>query len=313
MRGKAASYAGLLMGALLLTGSIVVVHSELKSYSFRDVLQSFSAISSRRLAIACLLTTLGYGAMTGYDALAFRYLKRPLAYWRIAIATFISAAFSNTIGFALLTGSAIRYRLYLAWGISSLKIAQVIAFANFSFWLGLLALGGAAFLTAPLAVPAQLHLPVQTARPLGGLFLAGVLLYLAVSWLGRRSLTIGQHIWRLPALPIAISQVVISSLDWGLAAAVLYTLLPAGGLTYFSFLNIYLLAMAAGVVSNVPGGVGIFETVVILLLSGQLPADAILAALLAYRIVYYLLPFAVAAGLLLVYEIYPKIRQSNLK
>lgn len=71
--------------------------------------------------------------------------------------------------------------------------------------------------------------------------------------------------------------------------------------------------MAAGVVSNVPGGVGVFETVVILLLSGQLPADAVLAALLAYRIVYYLLPFAVAAGLLLFHEIYPKIRRSSLK
>lgn len=188
MREKAASYAGLLIGTLLLIVSIVVVRGELKSYSLQDLLQSFSAIAGGRLAIASGLTALGYGAMTGYDALAFRYLKRPLAYWRIAIATFISTAFSNTVGFALLTGSAIRYRLYSAWGISKLNIAQVIAFANFSFWLGLLALGGAAFLIAPLAVPAQLHLPFQTARPLGGLFLVGVLLYLAGSLLGRRSL-----------------------------------------------------------------------------------------------------------------------------
>lgn len=132
MREKVASYVGLLIGTLLLIVSIVVVRGELKSYSLQDVLQSFRAISGGRLAIASGLTALGYGAMTGYDALAFRHLRRPLAYWRIAIATFISTAFSNTIGFALLTGSAIRYRLYSAWGIS--KISCLASCLPMRFW-----------------------------------------------------------------------------------------------------------------------------------------------------------------------------------
>ncbi|MGI8935643.1 MAG: hypothetical protein ACR2FS_16380 [Phormidesmis sp.] len=311
MREKATAYVGPLMGMFLLLVAVAVMRHELKSYSIQDVLQSFSMIAGGQVAIASALTALGYGAMTGYDALAFRYLKQPLAYWRIAITTFISTAFSNTIGFALLTGSAIRYRLYTVGGINKLTIAQVIAFSNFSFWLGLLAMGSVAFLTAPLPMPVQLHLPFGTARPLGGLFLVGVLLYLVSSLTIRRSLVMRQQIFRFPAVSVAIAQIVISSLDWGLAAAVLYTLLPASELTYFSFLNVYLLAMAAGGVSNVPGGVGVFETVTLLLLSDRLPATAVLAALLACRLIYYLLPFAAAAGLLLLQEIYPKIRRST--
>ncbi|MGB3787954.1 MAG: lysylphosphatidylglycerol synthase domain-containing protein [Phormidesmis sp.] len=311
LRNKIAALIGPAIALFLLIVSTIVIRSELQSYSAEDITQSFEAISVFQFQCAIAFTGLGYLAMTGYDALAFHHLKQPLAYSRIATTSFISNAFSNTIGFALLTGGAIRYRRYARWGVSGGAIAQIIAFANFSFWLGLLTIGSVAFLSMPLPIPAELPLPFSTARPLGVLFLTLALAYLIGSSLIRRPLVLGRHTFYHPTLSTALRQMVISSLDWGMAAAVLYTLLPTEDISYFAFLNTYLLAMAAGVVSSVPGGVGVFETVTILLLKDRVPGDAVIASLLAYRMIYYFLPFGLAAVLFAFQEVSTKSRRSH--
>ncbi len=294
MRKKLLSYLGPAFAIFLLVASIAVIRQELKNYSLQDVIQSLSAISTMQRWLALLFTAMGYGAMTGYDWLAFVHLKYPLSYWRTASTNFICSAVGNTLGFPLFTASAIRYRRYGRWGVPPLVTTEATAIALGSFWLGLFALGGAAFLIAPLSVPAQLHLPFANARPLGvALALAGGV-YLLGCLMVRKPLVIRGHGFRFPSFGMAIAQFAVSSLDWGLAAAVLYVLIPRGDISYFSFLNIYLLAMGAGVISSVPGGAGVFETVVILLLAGTVPGDAVLASLLAYRMIYYLLPFAIA-------------------
>lgn len=298
-----------LLGFLLLALSLWAISNELREYNYRDVLSSLTAIPRSSLTLGIGLTSLGYLAMTGYDTLAFRYIRRPLAYSKIAFTNFISCATSNTIGFALLTGSAIRYRFYSAWGVSPIAIAQIIAFVNFSFWLGLFAVGGVMFILNPLAAPTQLHLPFISVRPVGFIFLLLVVSYLLGSIVSKRPLTIRAQEFRFPSLKLSLAQIVISSLDWSLAAVVLYTLLPASTpLSYPGFLGIYLLAMTVGVISNVPGGLGVFETVVLLLLSPQVPAAAVLGSLLAYRGVYYFLPLAVATAMLGLYEVYQRLK-----
>ena len=293
-----------LFGALLLVLSLWAISNELRAYNYRDVLNGLAAISIGRLSWGVGLTCLGYWAMTGYDTLAFRYIGRRLAYKKSAWTAFISCAVSNTIGFALLTGSAIRYRFYSVWRVPAIAIAQTIAFANFSFWLGLLTVGGLAFCLYPVIIPTKLNLPFLSVRPIGIIFLLAIAVYLLGSIFIRKSLTIRGHDFHFPSCQIAISQIAISSLDWSLAAAVLYTLLPISTiLTYPNFLSVYLLAMTAGVVSNVPGGLGVFESVILLLLSPQIPAAQLLGSLLAYRVIYYLLPLAVATGLLGMYEV----------
>ena len=159
-----------LFGFLLLALSFWAISNELRAYNYRDVFNSLTRIPTSRLGLGVGLTSLGYLAMTGYDTLAFRYIHRSLAYRKIAFTNFISCAASNTIGFALLTGSAIRYRLYSAWGVAPRAIAQVIAFVNFSFWLGLLTVAGTMFCLHPLATPTQLHLPFVSVRPIGFIF-----------------------------------------------------------------------------------------------------------------------------------------------
>ncbi|AVH65716.1 hypothetical protein CDG77_26410 [Nostoc sp. 'Peltigera membranacea cyanobiont' 213] len=301
-----------LFGLSLLVLSLWAIASELHEYNYRDILNSLAAIPKSRLSWAIWLTVLGYLVMIGYDILGFSYINRSLSWNKIALTSFISSAFSNTIGFALLTGSAIRYRFYSSWGVSAVAIAQVIAFANFTFWLGMFAVAGCLFLINPLKIPTQLHLPFVSVRPIGVIFLLLVAGYLVGSIFVKQPLIIRGQEFRFPDFKISLIQIAISSLDWILAAAVLYAVLPSNiSLSYLDFLGIYLLAMFAGVISNVPGGLGVFETIILLILSSKVSAAAILGAMLAYRGVYYFLPLLVASGLLGLYEII--FRTRNLK
>ncbi|MEH1930959.1 lysylphosphatidylglycerol synthase domain-containing protein [Nostoc sp.] len=299
-----------LFGLSLLVLSVWAIANELHEYNYRDILNSLATIPKSRLSWAVWLTALGYLVMIGYDILGFSYINRSLSWNKIALTSFISSAFSNTIGFALLTGSAIRYRFYSSWGVSAGAIAQVIAFANFTFWLGMFAVAGLLFLINPLKIPTQLHLPFATVRPIGMIFLLLVATYLLGSIFIQQPLIIQGQEFRFPSFKISLAQIAISSFDWILAAAVLYVVLPTNiSLSYLDFLGIYLLAMFAGVVSNVPGGLGVFETIILLILSDKVSAAAVLGSMLVYRGIYYFLPLLLAAGLLGIYEI--KFRIGN--
>lgn len=295
---------GYLLSLLLLALCLWAIASELQAYNYQDILNSLATIPKRRLSWAIGLTIVGYSIMVGYDILGFYYIGRTLSWNKIALTNFISSAFSNTIGFALLTGSAIRYRFYSRWGVPVVAIAQIITFANFTFWLGMLTLAGLLFLTNPLPIPQQLHLPFPTVRPLSFIFIFLLAIYLLSSIFIRKSLTIRAHVFRFPTFQISLAQIAISSLDWVFAAAVLYVILPSNGdLSYPHFLEIYLLAMLAGVISNIPGGLGVFETVILLLVSAKISPAVILGSLLAYRGIYYFLPALLAGSLLAISEL----------
>ncbi|MHC5826265.1 MAG: lysylphosphatidylglycerol synthase domain-containing protein, partial [Nostoc sp.] len=155
------------------------------------------------------------------------------------------------------------------------------------------------FIINPLKIPTQLHLPFSTVRPIGVIFLLLVVAYLLGSIFIQQPLIIRGQEFRFPSLKISLAQIAISSFDWILAAAVLYVVLPTNiSLSYLDFLGIYLLAMFAGVVSNVPGGLGVFETIILLILSSKVSAAAVLGSMLVYRVIYYYLPLLLAAGLL---------------
>ncbi len=296
-----------LVSMLLLLASIWVIRQELQQYQSHDIWLALAAIPRSRLGWAIVLTLLNGLVFTGYDALAARYVDHVLPCWQTALAAGISIPVSNSVGLALLSGSAIRYRLYLAWGVSPLKIAQMIAFCNLSFWLGLLTVAGLLFLWHPVAIPTGLHLPFRSTQLIGLICLSMMIAYLLWNRYSRKTLRLGKLI--IPHLPIhlCIGQIAVSSLDWTLAAAVLYVLLPdnapISGVAYF---EIYLLAQLAGIISNIPAGLGVFETVLLLLMSSGVSNSALLIALIAYRVVYYLMPLGIAVLLLAAYEIHTR-------
>ena len=295
--------AGPLAALALCALALAALHRELHTYHLHDIRQALREIPLGSLGLAALLTALSYWVMTGYDVLALRYVGRPLAYRRTAFASFMSYAFSNNLGFSVLTGGSVRYRLYGSWGLLALDIARVILFCSFTFLLGLFAFGALVFLLFPLDIPARLGLPFVSTRPLGVLFACLVLAYVSAN----RVRTAPVRVWAL-SFPVtgwrlAGAQVLVASLDWALAGTTLYVLLPHGaGVALPHFLAVFILAQVAGLASQVPGGLGVFETVVVLLLAPVLKAPDVVAALLAFRGVYYFCPLAVATALMGVRE-----------
>jgi phosphatidylglycerol lysyltransferase len=284
-----------------------VLQDTLAHYDYRQVIHYVSNLPVNQIVLAVVLTLLGYLVMTGYDTLAFRYIRHPLPYFKIALASFIGYAFNNNVGLSGLVGGSLRYRLYNAWRLNGVDIARVIAFCTMTFWLGFVILGGIFFLVAPPAVPPTLHIPFNSVQALGVVLLLPAIAYIAWITLRRKPIKIRHWEFELPSPTLFFSQVGISCLDWILAAAVLYILLPDTlPLGFARFLGIFLLAQIAGVASNVPGGLGIFEAISLIFLAPYYPAAAILGALVAFRAIYYLVPLGVAIVLLATHEIVEK-------
>ncbi len=304
MKKRLLQSLGPVLGLLLFAVALWVLHHTLREYRYHDIIRNMEELPGTRLLLALGLTVLNYLALTGYDTLAFRYIQHPLPYGKIAFTSFIGYVFSHNIGLSILGASAVRYRLYSAWGLSAIEIAKVVAFCTLTFWLGLFTLGGVVFLLEPMTIPAILHLPFTSAFPIGIILIAVVMGYLLWHVLRKTPLKIRGWEFPLPSTSLSLSQVAIASLDWILAGSVFYVLLPASTtLSFPGSLSIFLLAQIAGLVSHVPGGLGIFETVVLLLISPALPASSVLGSLLAYRAIYYFLPLVIGAGLLGVHEI----------
>jgi phosphatidylglycerol lysyltransferase len=284
-----------------------VLQATLQHYRYREVMAYLQSLDKLQVFLAIVLTLAGYLIMTGYDTLAFRYIRHPLPYRRIALASFIGYAFNNNVGLSGLVGGTLRYRLYNAWRLSAVEIAKVIAFYTITFWLGFVLLGGSLFIFVPPVIPHAIHLPFNSIRLLGFVLLVPAILYLAWVIARNEPVRIRQWEFELPQTRLLVAQILISCADWILAATVLYVLLPDQLPTGFvDFLGVFLLAQIAGVVSNLPGGLGVFEAIILIFLAPYYHAGAILGSLIAFRGIYYLFPLIVATILLTIHEVLEK-------
>src|SRR5712691_3199463 len=291
----------------LFAVALRVLQDTLAHYRYHDVIVYLNSLPADQIVLAIVLTLFGYLVMTGYDTLAFEYIHHPLPYRKIALASFIGYAFNNNVGLSGLVGGSLRYRLYTAWRLSAVEVAKVIAFCAISFWLGFVVLGGTLFIVLPPEVPSSVHLPFNSVRLLGVLLLIPAAAYFAWIAIRREPVRIRQWEFELPTFGLFVAQITISSIDWIVAAGVLYILLPDSlPLTFTRFLGIFFLAQISGVVSNVPGGLGIFEAVILIFLAPFYSAPSIFGALVAFRVIYYLLPLFIATILLATHEIVEK-------
>ncbi len=292
-----------LLGLLLFAVALHFLYKQFGSLHYDEVVRQLHDFAPWQLVLAVGLTLLSYFVLSCYDLLALHYLRLKLPPPLANAYGFIAYAFSNNIGHTLFGGLVVRYRLYSTRGLSAREIATIAFFCGLTFWLGFLTLGGAAFLVAPLALPASLHIPFADTRPLGYLFLGLAAAYLIFTALRRRPFVIRQVAIHSPSLSIALGQLVLAVIDLAIAASVLFCLLPPGVISWHAFLGIYLLAIVAGLVSQVPGGLGIIELVLAAFLSDTISADRLAATLLAFRAIYYFLPLLLATALLGVHEL----------
>lgn len=304
MKERFATALGPFLGLALFALAAWILHHELSEYHYSDVVGHLAAIPHRDVALAIALTMLGYLLLTGYDTLALRRVGSPLSYPRIALASFIAFVFSHNVGLSFFGGNAVRYRMFTSWGVTVGELARVITFNVITFWLGFLALGGTVLLLEPLPIPGAWHPLFATSRPIGAVFLATLLVYGISTLRNQRKLRFRGFELEQPGPAFTAAQLALSSLDWAVAAAALWVLLPdAPGLGYPTVLGAFLLAQVLGLVSHVPAGLGVFEMAMVLLLAPWLPGDQVLGSVLAYRIVYYFFPMLLAVGLFLGYEL----------
>jgi phosphatidylglycerol lysyltransferase len=291
--------AGPLLSVGMLCLALWALHLLAKEVNYHQVRTYVQSISRARLLLAALLTAMGYAVMTLYDRFALTSIGRKLSWKQVTLISFISYAFSNAVGMSLLVSGSIRYSFYIQNGLSTKEVAKVVLFCTSSFWLGLLALTGVTLLCVPLPP----ELPLAAFRVPAALLLTLV----PLAWLAGGLIKRPIRVWRwrvsMPSVATGIRQILVGAFDWGLAAAVLYVLMPNELNNGFGhFLAIFVIAQIIGLISHVPGGLGVFEAVMLAgfgATGNEALAAPIIGALAAFRVIYYLLPLCMATVLVL--------------
>jgi phosphatidylglycerol lysyltransferase len=305
MRDKLRAALPAVIGVVLFFAALEVLRTELRTVTWQALMADVVSTSPGRLGIAILLTVVNYAVLTGYDFLAFAYLGKRLSWQRVAAASFLAYAIANNVGFAMLSGASVRYRFYTRWGVTAAELSRIVFSYVVSFWLGLLLIGGLSLVLAPVPHELGASLPYVVV-PLGWLLMLVSLGYVAAAILGLGPLRWRQFELPLPTAQIAVAQLAVSVVDWALAGAVVYVLLPSGKVPFLALLGAFLAAQLLGLASHVPGGVGVFEGLMVLLLKPFLSSAELLPALIVYRAVYYLLPLALAAVALVADELHQR-------
>ena len=290
------------LSVALLIAALYALRRSLGELGLDDVLVSMQAAPSSHLIAALVLTVVSYAFLILYDVLALRQLGKKLPLREVATTALIGFTVGYNVGLAAVSGGALRLRPYTAAGLTTLEVAGVMAFGTLTFFLGAGAVLVFALLFESNSSALLLHVSTDTARLLGGALLAGFAGYLLFIARGPREVALRGRVLRLPGLKMTVAQIAVSAVDLLLAAAALYVLLPSNGFSLPAFVGLYVVAITAGLVSTVPGGLGVFESVLVLLMP-TLPRSELLAALLLYRCIYFLLPFGLALIWLAVREV----------
>lgn len=288
-----------------------LMRRELAAYHVRDILAQVRAVPAPALAGGVLLTALSYTLLTCFDWLGVQYTGKPLPYRRTALTAFIAYAFGHNLNLAAFTGAAVRYRVYSTLGYTTLDVATVVSFCALTSAIALSVVAGVALLVAAPGTTA-LHLGHFWAQLVGLVLLGWVAAYLLWSCSARQSLTIGSWSLRPPGARLAIPQLLVGVADLCACAGVLWLMLPTGTtLDFPTFAGVFALAVVGGLLSQLPGGIGVFEAILVIALP-QVPPPQLLGALLVYRAIYYLAPLTLAAIAFALHELYVQQRRVKL-
>ena len=292
LRRVAAPIAALAACALLL----VLLNGLSRGLDYHGVTQALRATPRQLVWISILLTALSYLALVARDLCALSYVGVQVSTPALLLASFCGSALGNVIGFKALTADAVRDRVYGAVGVRPEQTARVMLFINVAFGIGLAAFAALSLMLAGNAIAHLLPAPITLIRCAGAAVLLAILLALLLRSWRRRPVAIGRLSIAMPSLTITLLQLVASAIDLAAAAAALWFLLPHAQIDFFSFAAVFSAATALGVISRIPGGFGVFDVVIFLVLRHLVPPNDLVAALLIYRGVYFVLPLLLAAA-----------------
>jgi uncharacterized membrane protein YbhN (UPF0104 family) len=294
---------GSVVGLTLLVVALGVLRHQLRGVTVADVLGELRALPRIRMWASLGLTIGGYLALGASDLVSIRYFGRKLSLGKTLLTSFVGYAFANSLPFAFLVGAWVRFRFYSGWKRAVGHATSIVFFNILTYCLGLATAMGMVFTLQPATIPGLLRLPIPSTRPLGLAALTLLAAYLVWSASGKQ---VRVRKLKITPPPIATSllQIGVSLADWVLSGAALFVLLPdAHRVPALGFFGVFLLAQLPAQVAQVPGGLGVFEAVMVAMLGHQIPIPKLLVALLAYRVIYFLIPLLLATVLLVINEI----------
>ena len=282
-----------LIGAAAVALSAFLIWHTLRQYSLDQIVASVRAVPASRLWAAAAFAAASYGCLTVFDWLGLRYVGKPLPYWKAALASFTSLGLGHSIGFAGVSSGAIRYRYYSRWGLSVGEVAKLVVFCGVTVGIGLAALGGVALLLRPELGARVTGLDESVTIGLGLLCLAVVAGYVGLSMLyGGRSVRFRRWSMDMPGWRTAVAQVVVGAVNFSFVAACLHQALASEAeVGYLPVASVYVIANTATMITHVPGGLGVIESVVSVLL----PGASLIGGLLVFRAIYFFIPLGLAA------------------
>lgn len=289
---------------ILFLIAIFALHNEIKTYHLHDIRHALHTIPLSLLTVCVGVTLISYIALSFYDYLALEYAGEKLPYRNVLLTSFLSYAISNNVGHAWLSGGSMRYRLYSDWDVLGVSIAKVVLFSSASYFIGAVTIlegGYYASLGSGLLTDKIPSGSIHAIVTLGAILL--------IAWWGlvsfyRKPIFIKGISLAFPRPLLAIRQLLVSLSELISASLVLYIpLYHFTGMSFSDFLVMYMLAQLAGLISQVPGGIGVFESSFTLLASTHYPASNIVTSLIVYRVVYYFIPLLLAGSFLAIYEL----------
>ena len=293
------------LGLFFFVLAAYMIYRQLSKYSMEELKNALLSIPLDNLLYALCASFTGYVALSTYDYLALKYIQRKLAAWKWILTGFVGFSISNNAGHAIVSGGAIRYRLYTRWRFHASEIVRMVTFSGFTYLVAcffLIILGY--FLTPDHAFGegSVSHLTTLTVTVISAL---GLLIYFGASLFYKKPIIIKDVEFDIPSFKMALAQVFIGGADILLASLVLYySLTPFMDIPFDVFIGVFIIAQVLGVFSQVPGGLGVFEGLFLYIIPGDHNQALIFGALIAYRIIYYLFPLIISGIVLFTYEWY---------
>ncbi|MBR1605516.1 MAG: UPF0104 family protein [Alphaproteobacteria bacterium] len=297
---KILSWSGLFFFGL----AAYMLYLQLSKYEWIDIENALLAIPAKNLWYACAASFFGYVALSSYDFLALKYIKKKLAAWKWIFVGFIGFSVSNNAGHAIVSGGAIRYRLYTRWRFHGTDIIKMITFSGFTYLVACFFLIICGYLMTPDHAFGDGSVSKMTTSVTALVSLIGLVLYFWASIYYKKPFVIKGVDLTMPSPKMALAQVIIGGADILMASLVLYfALIAFVDIPFVTFIGVFIIAQVLGVFSQVPGGLGVFETLFMYIIPGEHNQALLFGALIAYRIIYYLLPLLVSAVALVSYEV----------
>ena len=290
---------GVVISVAVIAIACYVLYHMLRGIDSGEVIDAIKSTEPSRIALAALFVAAGYFTLTFYDWFALRTIGRKEVPYRIAALTgFTSYSIGHNIGATVFTGGAVRYRIYSHYGLDAIEVAKICFVAGLTFWLGNATVLGLGVTYHPQAAGPIDQLPDWLNRGIGMAILLVLISYVAWVWSAPRE--IGQREWKveLPSGPSTMVQIGIGILDLGSCALAMYMLLPTHpDIGFVTMAVVFVSATLLGFASHAPGGLGVFDAAMLVAL-WQFDKESVLAGLLLFRLLYYIIPFALALTIL---------------